>query len=173
MHHFNRRQFHTGIGLVSAMIASAVLGVVVVITAATLYSSDVATDTVFSEPSIEYGRLLIRETSSTMGPDHVDPAMRLSGTNMDCASCHLDTGTEPGTLSLLLSDTRYPRYSGRDGIEGDLRDRINGCMTRSMNGTELARRQFRDIARIAGLVFSGYPGSQKSSRQIQSSSGVI
>jgi ATP-dependent Lhr-like helicase len=42
-----------------------------------------------------------------------------------------------------------------------------------LNQTELARRQFRDIARIAGLVFSGYPGSHKTTRQLQSSSGVI
>jgi ATP-dependent Lhr-like helicase len=42
-----------------------------------------------------------------------------------------------------------------------------------LNQTELARRQVRDIARIAGLVFSGYPGSHKTTRQLQSSSGVI
>ncbi len=96
-------------------------------------------DSVFAEPSVEYGRLLVRETAAYMGPGHEDPAMRFSGTGMDCASCHLDTGTEPGTLSLLLTDTAYPRFSGRDGGERDLRDRINGCMTRSMNGRELAR----------------------------------
>lgn len=43
----------------------------------------------------------------------------------------------------------------------------------AVNLAELARRQFRDIARIAGLVFQGYPGSQKSQRQIQASSGLI
>ena len=43
----------------------------------------------------------------------------------------------------------------------------------SINESELARRQFRDIARIAGLVFQGYPGRGKSTRQIQASSGLI
>jgi ATP-dependent Lhr-like helicase len=43
----------------------------------------------------------------------------------------------------------------------------------SLNEMEITRRQFRDIARIAGLVFSGYPGSQKTTRQLQASSGVI
>ncbi len=38
---------------------------------------------------------------------------------------------------------------------------------------ELARRQFREIARVAGLVFSGYPGSHKSVRQVQASSGLL
>jgi ATP-dependent Lhr-like helicase len=43
----------------------------------------------------------------------------------------------------------------------------------TLNQTELARRQFRDIARIAGLVFSGYPGSHKTTRQLQASSSVL
>lgn len=42
-----------------------------------------------------------------------------------------------------------------------------------LNAAELSRRAFRDIARIAGLVFPGYPGSQKSARQVQASSGLV
>jgi ATP-dependent Lhr-like helicase len=42
-----------------------------------------------------------------------------------------------------------------------------------VNTTELARRQFRDIARISGLIFSGYPGSKKSMRQLQTSTGLL
>lgn len=43
----------------------------------------------------------------------------------------------------------------------------------SINLSELARRQFRGIARVAGLVFDGYPSARKSPRQLQSSSGLI
>ncbi|MES2820445.1 MAG: ligase-associated DNA damage response DEXH box helicase [Pseudomonadota bacterium] len=43
----------------------------------------------------------------------------------------------------------------------------------SLNAGELARRRFREIARIAGLVFSGYPGAPKSARQLQASSGLF
>jgi ATP-dependent Lhr-like helicase len=43
----------------------------------------------------------------------------------------------------------------------------------SLNETELSRRQFRDIARIAGLVFQGFPGSGKSNRQLQASSDLF
>ncbi len=43
----------------------------------------------------------------------------------------------------------------------------------SLNATEMARRQFREIARIAGLVFQGYPGSQKTTKQLQASSGLL
>lgn len=43
----------------------------------------------------------------------------------------------------------------------------------SMNAAEMARRQFREIARIAGLTFTGYPGQNKTVRQIQASSGLL
>ena len=51
----------------------------------------------------------------------------------------------------------------------NLLDQIN----KSMNAGELDRRQFRDIARIAGLVFGGLPGQGKSSRQLQASSDMF
>jgi len=42
-----------------------------------------------------------------------------------------------------------------------------------LNFTEVARRRFRDIARIAGLVQQGPPGRAKSSRQLQASSSLV
>jgi ATP-dependent Lhr-like helicase len=46
-------------------------------------------------------------------------------------------------------------------------------VTQSLNAAELARRQFREIARVAGLIFSGYPDRQKPMRQLQASSGLL
>jgi ATP-dependent Lhr-like helicase len=43
----------------------------------------------------------------------------------------------------------------------------------SLNAAELARRQFREIARVAGLIFQGYPGNHKSVKQVQASSGLL
>jgi ATP-dependent Lhr-like helicase len=43
----------------------------------------------------------------------------------------------------------------------------------SINEAELAKRKFRDIASIAGLVFKGYPGKQKKNRHIQASSQLF
>ena len=43
----------------------------------------------------------------------------------------------------------------------------------SINASEIAKRRFRDIARIAGLVFDGYPGRAKSAKQVQASSSLI
>ena len=128
-----------GISLISAMTAAGVIGIGVMIIVVSYYPRGNGAGSLITEPSVEYGRLLVRETARYMGPGHEDPAMRFSGTGMDCASCHLETGYEPGTLSLLQTDVAYPRFSGRDGGERDLRDRINGCMTRSMNGRELSR----------------------------------
>ena len=53
--------------------------------------------------------------------------------------------------------------------EGGLTDDILA----SMNLGELAKRQFRGIARVAGLTFEGYPGARKTGRQLQTSSGLL
>ena len=46
-------------------------------------------------------------------------------------------------------------------------------ITASLNAAELARRQFREIARVAGLIFQGFPGQSKSMKQVQASSGLL
>jgi ATP-dependent Lhr-like helicase len=43
----------------------------------------------------------------------------------------------------------------------------------SVNATEMARRKFRDIAVIGGLVFQGFPGEQKKARHLQASAGLL
>ncbi len=44
---------------------------------------------------------------------------------------------------------------------------------RSVNSAEMARRKFRDIAVIGGLIFQGYPGEYKKPRHLQSSAGLL
>jgi ATP-dependent Lhr-like helicase len=43
----------------------------------------------------------------------------------------------------------------------------------SLNSGELALRRFREIARIAGLVFQGFPGAAVRTRQLQASAGLF
>ncbi|MFL6657981.1 MAG: ligase-associated DNA damage response DEXH box helicase [Massilia sp.] len=43
----------------------------------------------------------------------------------------------------------------------------------SLNATQLSQQRFRELARIAGLVFQGYPGQPKSARQVQASSSLF
>lgn len=52
-----------------------------------------------------------------------------------------------------------------DDVEEDVRAAINT--------SELARRQFRSVARVAGLVFEGYPGSRKTNKQLQENSSLL
>jgi len=44
---------------------------------------------------------------------------------------------------------------------------------RSVNSTEMARRKFRDIAVIGGLIFQGFPGEQKKARHLQASASLL
>ena len=52
---------------------------------------------------------------------------------------------------------------------GNLLDDIH----KSVNATEMAKRRFREIAAIAGLIFQGFPGKQMKTRQLQASSGLF
>ena len=44
---------------------------------------------------------------------------------------------------------------------------------RSVNSTEMAKRKFRDVAVIGGLVFQGMPGEKKKARHLQSSASLL
>lgn len=51
--------------------------------------------------------------------------------------------------------------------------RVEEDILESLNVGQLARGRFREIARVAGLVFQGYPGQSKSTRQLQASSELF
>ncbi|MBF5042276.1 ligase-associated DNA damage response DEXH box helicase [Aggregicoccus sp. 17bor-14] len=53
------------------------------------------------------------------------------------------------------------------------REHLTQDILESVNLGELARRTFRDIARVAGLVLPGLPSARKSTRQVQASSGLL
>jgi thiosulfate dehydrogenase len=99
----------------------------------------------------EYGRRLIANTADLLGPDHPDPERRFTNGRLNCGSCHLATGTEPGTLTLLQTTEHYPRFSGRVGGMTDIEDRITECMQRSMNGRPLPMDSPEMIAMAAYL----------------------
>ncbi len=91
----------------------------------------------------------------------------------------------PNTFSIAVNDyglellsakpidwaTLLPRLIGKGTptrVGGGLEDEVLA----SLNATEMARRRFREIARIAGLIFQSHPGEQRSSRQLQASSSL-
>ncbi len=52
-------------------------------------------------------------------------------------------------------------------------ENLTADILESMNSTEMAKRQFRQIARVAGLIQPGYPGQRKSASHIQASSNLF
>ena len=86
----------------------------------------------------------------------------------------------PLTLSIALNDYGLELLSDREiplepfkNLSIFRTDRLLEDIFESVNAAEMGRRQFREIARVAGLVFQGYPGRHKSSRQIQASSSLL
>ncbi|MDP4131087.1 MAG: ligase-associated DNA damage response DEXH box helicase [Bacteroidota bacterium] len=72
----------------------------------------------------------------------------------------------------LLSDQPIPvddsnvyELFSEEGLTADIQ--------RSVNSAEMARRKFRDVAVIGGLIFQGYPGDYKKTRHLQSSAGLL
>jgi ATP-dependent Lhr-like helicase len=86
----------------------------------------------------------------------------------------------PRTFSLMINDYGFGLQSAAP-LELTLGDigtllaapNVEDDILAGLNAAELSRRQFREIARVAGLVFQGYPGQPQSSRQLQASSGLL
>jgi ATP-dependent Lhr-like helicase len=86
----------------------------------------------------------------------------------------------PCSFSLAYNDYGFELLSDQpirleEGLRNGLLDstHLERDMLAGINSSELARRRFRDIAAIAGLVFKGYPGQQLKERHLQSSSQLI
>jgi thiosulfate dehydrogenase len=80
------------------------------------------------------GRDLITATYAYVGPNVPDASKRFAGNNLACTNCHLQAGTKKFGLPLFGLFGDFPQYSARSGSEISIEDRINSCMTRSMNG---------------------------------------
>ena len=52
-------------------------------------------------------------------------------------------------------------------------DNLTLDIQRSVNSAEMAKRKFRDIAVIGGLIFQGYPGEYKKQRHLQSTASLL
>lgn len=86
----------------------------------------------------------------------------------------------PRTFSISVNDYGFELLSAQ---ETDLApvydkrvfttDQLLEDVLASLNSSELAERRFREIARVAGLVFVGYPGAPKSMKQLQASSSLF
>lgn len=87
---------------------------------------------IMDEPNakeILYGQRLLNETKRLL-PNN-------TGDNMNCNSCHISSGKIPLGAPYINSFNTYPAYKARAGKEVSLKERINGCFKRSMNGAPL------------------------------------
>ncbi len=87
---------------------------------------------------------------------------------------------EPNTFSLSVNDYGLEILAAKPLPDAALQPAalfstqgLLADVLASLNSGELAQRRFREIARVAGLVFGGYPGAPKSMRQLQASSSLF
>lgn len=87
---------------------------------------------------------------------------------------------QPMTFSMAYNDFGFELLSDQpipiaEALDSDLFSsaHLMDDLEATVNGAELARRQFRDIAVIAGLVFRGFPGQPVPDRHLQGSSALL
>jgi ATP-dependent Lhr-like helicase len=86
----------------------------------------------------------------------------------------------PITFSLAMNDYGFELLSDKPIPVDDANvyelfstESLLPDIQRSVNATEMAKRKFRDIAVIGGLVFQGYPGEQKKARHLQATASLF
>ncbi len=75
-------------------------------------------------------------------PSHV-------GNDLNCTSCHLNAGTVAMAAPYVGLTSVFPSYRPRAGKVIDFKDRLNGCMQRSMNGKALDKNSAELNAMVA------------------------
>lgn len=87
---------------------------------------------------------------------------------------------KPITFSIAMNDYGFELLSDQPIPVDDSNvyelftlDNLMADIHRSVNATEMAKRKFRDIAVIGGLIFQGYPGEHKKARHLQASAGLL
>ncbi len=86
----------------------------------------------------------------------------------------------PISFSMAMNDYGFELFSDKeiplneDNLDRILtRDNLMNDVISSINAAEMARRKFRDIAVISGMVVQNFPGQQRSNKSLQSSAGLI
>lgn len=86
----------------------------------------------------------------------------------------------PITFSLAMNDYSFELLSDQPIPVDDNNvyelfsaENLLNDIHKSVNSSEMARRKFREIAVIGGLIFQGLPGQQKKARHIQASASLL
>ncbi len=112
---------------------------------------------------IREGHDLVTATYAHIGPNVSDPAKRYAGNNLACSNCHLQAGTKKFGLPLFGLFGQFPQYSARSGADISIEDRVNSCMTRSMNGRAMPDEapEMRAIVAYVKFLSTGVPGRER------------
>jgi thiosulfate dehydrogenase len=112
---------------------------------------------------IREGRDLITATYAYIGPNVADASKRYAGNNLACTNCHLEAGTKKFGIPLFGLYDDFPQYSSRIGAEISIEDRINSCMTRSMNGRPMPvdAPEMQKIVAYIKFISSGVKPGQR------------
>jgi thiosulfate dehydrogenase len=102
---------------------------------------------------IRYGQQLVSETARHIGKSAIDPAKRYAGNNLACSHCHINSGLKPFGIPLVSTFATFPMMVDEKVMS--LAERLNGCMTRSMNGKPLPDDGREMEAMVAYLQFIG------------------
>lgn len=112
---------------------------------------------------IRQGRDLVMATYAFIGPDVTDGTKRYAGNNLACTNCHLGGGTKKFALPLFGIYNDFPAYSARTGGTISIEDRINSCMTRSMNGRAMPddAPEMRALVAYVKFLATGVPDGEQ------------
>jgi thiosulfate dehydrogenase len=102
---------------------------------------------------VQYGWKLVVETPRHIGKSAADPAKRYAGNDLACVHCHINAGLKPFAAPFVSTFASFPMMVNDQVIT--LAERINGCMTRSMNGSHMPEDGREMEAIIAYLQFIG------------------
>ena len=101
---------------------------------------------------IFYGKELIVHTAKYLGPKGT--VMHIANM-MNCQNCHNEAGTKSFALNFSAVKSTYPQYKARSNSFISIEQRINGCIQRSLNGSNLPSTSKEMVAIVAYIKWLG------------------
>ena len=147
------RGWMAGIALVAALAVGLGAGYLIWGWPTDWYARDVTNSRRAQERCHSQGHALIVDTATHIGKNAADPQNRYAGNDFACVNCHLNAGLRPFAAPFVSTYASFPMMVDDKVIT--LKERINGCMIRSMNGKELPEDSPEMQAIIAYIKFLG------------------
>lgn len=126
-----------------------------------------APDTANASDDVRYGRELVANTASYLGPKGSVASMT---NGMNCQNCHLDAGTRIYGNNYSAVASTYPKFRARSGTIESIEKRVNDCIQRSLNGNAL----HEDSKEMRALVaYISWVGSEVPKGETPEGAGLV